>query len=69
MDVILVKVGNELIWEEYVAKPLGELIDSDLSFNKHVKMICKKASQKLTAISRMGHISKEKRITLLKVFF
>ena len=49
------KSWDALIWEEYIAKLLGILIDSDLSFNNHVKMI-KKASQNLTAMSRMADI-------------
>ena len=55
------KVGDALLWEENTAKLLGILIDRDLSFNDHVKMICKKASQKLAAISRLANIlSKDK---------
>ena len=70
-DVLMsAKVGDATIWEECVAKLLGILIDSDLTFNDHVKMICKKASQKLSAISRMADIiSIEKRKTLLSAFF
>ena len=33
----------------------GTIIDFSLKFDNHVKMICKKASQKLTSISRMAH--------------
>ena len=52
------------------AKLLGILIDRDLSFNVHVKMICKKASQKLAAISRLANIlSKDKRKLLIRTFF
>ena len=69
-EEVFAKVVDALIWEEYVAKLLGVLIHSDLSFNNNVKMICKKASQKLTSISRVTDIiSKEKRITLLRSFF
>ena len=69
-ELVFAKVDDALIWEEYVAKLLGVLIHSDLSFNNNVKMICKKASQKLTSISRVTDIiSKEKRITLLRSFF
>ena len=50
-------------------KLFGILIDSDLTFNDYLKIICKKASQKLTAISRFCHIlSENKRIILLKTF-
>ena len=50
------KVGDAIIWEEYAAKLLGLLIDSNLSFNDHVKIICKKASQKPCTIPRMTDI-------------
>ena len=69
-ELMFAKVGDATIWEECVAKLLGILIDSDLTFNDHVKMTCKKASQKLSAISRMADIiSIEKRKTLLSAFF
>ena len=45
------------------------LIDSGLTFNNHVKAICKKALQKLTAIIKMANIlSKHKRKLLIKAF-
>ena len=63
-------LSDETIWEENAVKLLGILIDSNLTFNDHLKIICKKASQKLTAISRFCHIlSENKRIILLKTFF
>ena len=50
-EAVLVKVGDELIWEEYAAKLIfSVLIDSDLLYNGHVKMICKMTLQ---TISRM----------------
>ena len=42
-ELMFAKVGDAIIWEEYAAKLLGILIDSNLSFNDHVKMICKTA--------------------------
>ena len=50
------KILDAQIWEEYIAKVRGILIGSDLSFDNHAKMINKKASEKLTAISRMTDI-------------
>ena len=38
------QVGDALLWEENTSKLLGILFDRDLSFNDHVKMICKKGS-------------------------
>ena len=62
-------VGNALLWEENSVKLLGLLIDSELTFNDHVKIICKKASQKLAASLRLAYIlSVEKRKTLSKTF-
>ena len=64
------KVGDALLWEEDSVKLLGLFIDSDLSFHGHVKVICKKASQKLYAIARLANvISEHKRKVLIKSFF
>ena len=49
-ELMFATVGDALIWE-VSAKLLGIIIDSSLTFNDHVKMICKKASQKLTGIA------------------
>ena len=40
------KVGDTTIWEENAVELLGLIIDSGLTFNKHVKETCKEASQK-----------------------
>ena len=42
-------VRDALLWEENSVKLSGLIIDSELTFNSYVQMICKKASQKLTA--------------------
>ena len=55
-EAMFAKVGDALIWEENAVKLLGLIIDSGLTFNNHVKAICKKALQKLTAIIRMANI-------------
>ena len=69
-EAIFAKVGDALLWEENSAKLLGIIIDSSLAFDNHVKMLCKKASQKLTAISRMSKfMSQQKRKTLMRTFF
>jgi len=51
-EAMYASVGDALLWEENSVKLLGLFIDSELSFNNHVKIICKKASQKLTATLR-----------------
>ena len=64
------RVDDATIWKEDSFKLLGILIDSDLSFDKHVKMICKKASQKLTAPLRIVTIltGKQRKMSI-KSFF
>ena len=50
-------------------KLLGIKIDQKLSFEPHVKSLCKKASQKLNALARMASSLKFKqRKLLLKAF-
>ena len=69
-DPISAKVGDATIWEEDSVKLLGVIIDSQLTFNNHVKSICTKASQKLTALFRMVNLLSEvKRRLLIKTFF
>ena len=59
-----------MIFAKVIAKLLGIPIDSDLYFDNHVKMIIKKASQKLTAMSRIADIiSKEKKSIYIKHIF
>ena len=49
-EAMYASVGDALLWEENSVKLLGLIIDCELTFNSYVQMICKKASQKLTAI-------------------
>ena len=63
-------VGGATIREENSARLLGNLIDSNLSFNEHVKTMCKKVSQKLTVLLRMAKIIRgEQRMVLVNIFF
>ena len=51
-------------------KLLGIKIDNKLNFNTHVDEICKKAGQKLNALSRVNsYIDLSKRRILLNAFF
>jgi hypothetical protein len=69
-EAMCASVGGSLIWEELSAKLLGIIIDSSLTFDNHVKTICKKASQKLTGISRMSNfMSETKKKVLIQTFF
>ena len=64
------KVGNDKIWESNTVKLLGITIDNQLKFNEHVLNICKKASRKLSALSRMSSfLNFDKKIIILRLFF
>ena len=68
-EVILAKVGNALVVESHQVKLLGVVIDRDLKFTSHMKSICKKAGQKLNALSRLCNLlSLDKRRNLMKAF-
>ena len=70
VEHMFASVGDAIIWEENSVKLLGIFIDSNLSFNEHVKTICKKASQKLTVLLRMANILPgEQRKVLVNTFF
>ena len=48
---------------------LGITIDSNLSFNKHINNLCKKASTKLNALARVsGYMDLPKRRVIMKLF-
>ena len=69
-ELMFATVGGSLLWEELSVKLLGIIIDSCLTFGNHVKKIKKKASQKLTGISRMSNfMPKMKRKILIQTFF
>ena len=66
---LFAKVGDEVIWESSEEKLLGVTIDKNLNFNSHLSTICKKASQKVTALARIVHILPfYKRRIILKTF-
>ena len=60
--------GN-VIESEYNQILLGITIDSNLSFNKHINDLCKKASAKLNALARIsGYVDLPKRRVIMKSF-
>ena len=64
-----VKVGNEMIWESQAEKLLGLTVDKNLNFNLHLKTLCKKANQKVSALARIVRILPfQKRRLILKTF-
>ena len=69
-EIIWANVGGMKIWESEEEKLLGLNIDRNLTFDSHISKVCKKAGQKLTAISRIAKfLSLEKRRILIKSFF
>ena len=46
-------IENEQISNSSYEKPLGGFFDSKFTFQSHIDNICKKASQKLNAMSRI----------------
>ena len=51
-----IKVGDQIIWESKQEKLLGVIVDKKLKFDKHIESMCKKASGKVTALSRLVKI-------------
>ena len=64
-----VKVGNEMIWESQSEKLLGMTVDKNLNFNSHLKILCAKVNQKVSALARIINILPfQKRHIILKTF-
>ena len=49
-----ITVGNKTISSSKCEKLLGIKIDSRLNFKEHIESLCKKASQKINALSRLA---------------
>ena len=49
-----IKISNETVSNSKYEKLLGVKVDHELNFNEHVSSLCKKASQKLNALSRIA---------------
>ena len=49
-----IKIGNETVNNSKYEKLLGVKVDHELNFNEHVSSLCKKASQKVNALSRIA---------------
>ena len=68
-DDITMNIGDEVISGEKSVKLLGIIIDNKLDFNEHVTNLCKKASQKLQALTRVASfIDTSNRRILMKAF-
>ena len=46
-------IGNKIISSSKCKKPLWIKIDNNLNFKEHISSLCKKASQKINALSRL----------------
>ena len=69
VEQMYIVVGDEVIWESLQETPLGVTIDKKLKFKKHINDICKKASGKLTALTRLAKImSFDKKRLLMNSF-
>ena len=62
-------VGNNRIWETKSEKMLGILIDNSLKFDNYVADICRKASRKLTALTRLTNILPFDKMKILMASF
>ena len=69
IDNVFLNVNNEKLIAESKVKLLGITIDNKLDFNEHVSNICKKASQKLHALTRISpYIDNQKLKIIMKAF-
>ena len=65
-----IQIGESLIESTNCEKLLCVKIDCKLSFDKHIKTICKKASKKLSALDRVTpYMAMEKKKVLMNLFF
>ena len=59
------KIGTEVIQNSSFVKLLGIIIDNKLNFNEHVTKMCKKASKKLHALSRIANYMTSDKLKLV----
>ena len=68
-DKHFIKIENRKIYNSTSEKLLGIKIDNKLSFNEHVTELCRKASQKLHALSRISRFMNiSQRKVIMKAF-
>ena len=69
-ECMLCEIRGSQIIETHLVQPLGVNIESELTFKNHVGIVCRKASQKLNALSRLCSIIPfQKRRMLMQAFF
>ena len=65
----LININGSVITRSNSEKLLGITIDSDFTFEEHINTLCRKASQKLHALSRISqYLSQHKKRILFKTF-
>jgi len=64
-DEMKISICGKEIQNSKCEKLLGILIDSNLNFQDHISMLCKKASQKLQALSRVSRYMNHEQTKLL----
>ena len=68
-EYLWAKVGETLVWESKDEKLLGFTIDKKLNFNKHLSILCKKVSGKVSALARITKIVPfDKKRLLMRTF-
>ena len=69
-ECMICKIENSRVIETHLVKLLGIDIESELTFNNYMEAVCKKASQKLNALSRLcAIIPFQKRKILMHAFY
>ena len=69
-NIVKIKIGNFDITNSKSEKLLGVKFDHKLSFDDHISELCKKASRKINALSRVAsYMNISKRRILMNAFF
>ena len=69
VEQMSIEVGEQVIWESLQEKLLGLTIEKKLKFQNHVSIMCKNASGKLSALTRLAKIMPfDKKRNLMNAF-
>ena len=68
-ECLWIRVGGEKIWESQSEKLLGMIVDKNLTFDLHLRTLCKKVNQKVSALARIvTYLPFHKRHLIMKTF-
>ena len=68
-ECLWLKVGEEKIWESRSEQLLGITVDKELCFDLHLRTLCKKVNQKVSALARIvAFLPFHKRHIIMKTF-